>query len=389
VKKCRDTLDVWIDSGCSHVAVLDKHPELHAPCDLYLEATDQHRGWFQSSLMLSVAYRGIAPYKTVMTHGFVVDKDKKKLSKSEAEKAGKPIDAAHFYNKYGADIVRLWVSSVDWQNEVPFGEDLFKQVTEPYRRIRNTLRILLGNLDGFRPETAPAEPAYTLLDRWILERLHEVVAECRAAYDAYEFRKVFNALNNFCTHDLSATYIDITKDRMYCDASAAPRRLASQCAMHAVFLALSKLLAPILAFTADEAWEHAPFADGSVHEQDFPEPDPAFAPGEASRTAARLFEIKYAIQTAIEGCIQAREFTRNNEADVSLTVPESDAALLPLLNDRDFATEFFIIAGLTAQPGAVLHAAARKTQHPLCPRCRKHEPVIQSGLCGRCDDVCR
>jgi isoleucyl-tRNA synthetase len=391
VKKCRDTLDVWIDSGCSHAAVLDKHPELHAPCDLYLEATDQHRGWFQSSLMLSVAFRGTAPYKTVMTHGFVVDKDKKKLSKSEAEKAGKPIDAAHYYDKYGADIVRLWVSSVDWQNEVPFGEDLFKQVAEPYRRIRNTLRILLGNLDGFDPSTSSIsnlQSPIPLLDRWILERLHAVVTECRAAYDAYEFRKVFIALNNFCTHDLSATYIDALKDRMYCDAADSPRRIASQSAMREIFLALSKLLAPILVFTADEAWEHAPFTTGSVHEQDFPTPDPAFAPGEATRTATRLFEIKYAIQTAIEDRVQAKEFSRNNEAEVNLIVPEADASLLPLLNDRDFATEFFIIAGLHAQAGAALHATARKTGHPLCPRCRRHEPLLISGLCQRCDGVC-
>ena len=389
VKKCRDTLDVWIDSGCSHAAVLDNHPELHAPADLYLEATDQHRGWFQSSLMLSVGYRGTAPYKAVMTHGFVVDKDKKKLSKSEAEKAGKPIDAAHFYNKYGADIVRLWVSSVDWQNEVPFGEELFKQVAEPYRRLRNTLRILLGNLDGFDPHGTPAAggPAFTLLDRWILERLHEVVTDCRKAYETYEFRKVFNALNNFCTTDLSAIYIDATKDRMYCDAPDSPRRIASQTAMFEIFTAIAKLLAPILAFTADEAWEHAAFTTGSVHEQDFPQPDPAFAPGTATAQAARLFEIKYIIQTAIEPCIQAREFTRNNEADVALTITAGDAALLPLLNDRDFATEFFIIANLTATLGDGLQATARKTVLPLCPRCRKHEPVLTSGLCGRCDSV--
>jgi isoleucyl-tRNA synthetase len=388
VKKCRDTLDVWIDSGCSHAAVLDRHPELHCPADLYLEATDQHRGWFQSSLMLSVGYRGTAPYKTVMTHGFVVDKDKKKLSKSEAEKAGKPIDAAHFYNKYGADIVRLWVSSVDWQNEVPFGEDLFKQVAEPYRRLRNTLRILLGNLDGFKPDGQPAHFEFTLLDRWILERLHEVVAECLKAYETYEFRKVFNALNQFCTNDLSAIYIDATKDRMYCDAADSPRRLASQRAMFDIFTAIAKLLAPILAFTADEAWEHAAFTTGSIHEQDFPAPDPAFAPGEASRQAARLFEIKYVIQTAIEARIQAKEFTRNNEAAVTLTVPAGDSGLLPLLNDRDFATEFFIIAGLDATTGETLQAAARKTEHGLCPRCRKHEPLLANGLCARCDSVC-
>ncbi len=404
VKKCHDTLDVWIDSGCSHVAVLDKHPQLHVPCDLYLEATDQHRGWFQSSLMLSVAYRGIAPYKTVMTHGFVVDKDKKKLSKSEAEKAGKPIDATHFYNQYGADIVRLWVSSVDWQNEVPFSEDLFKQVAEPYRRLRNTLRILLGNLDGYIVGQ-PAHPEYTLLDRWILERLHEVTAECLKSYQAYEFRKVFNSLNQFCTTDLSAIYIDATKDRMYCDALDSPRRRASQVAMHEIFTTVARLLAPILAFTADEAWEHAAFTTGSVHEQDFPAPNPEFAPTAASHQAARLFEIKYVIQTAIEACIQAKEFTRNNEADISLTLPDEDAALLPLLNDREFSTEFFIIAGLTAKlsrdaaleaaemvlgTGAgsgTLQASARKTDHALCPRCRKLEPLLPIGLCQRCADV--
>jgi isoleucyl-tRNA synthetase len=390
VKKCRDTLDVWIDSGCSHVAVLDTHPELYAPADLYLEATDQHRGWFQSSLMLSVAYREKAPYKTVMTHGFVVDKDKKKLSKSEAEKAGKPIDAAHFYNQYGADIVRLWVSSVDWQNEVPFGEDLFKQVAEPYRRIRNTLRILLGNLDGFdlsKSQISNLKSEIPLLDKWILERLHTVTAECLRDYTAYEFRKVFNAINQFCTTDLSALYIDALKDRMYCDAPDSPRRLASQAAMHEIFTTLAKLLAPILAYTADEAWEHAPFTAGSVHEQDFPAANPAFAPGEASAQVERLFRIKGVIQAAIEARIQAKEFTRNNEADVSLTVAESDADLLVLLNDREFATEFFIVAGLTATTGPQTSATARKTDLPLCPRCRKHEPVLVSGLCQRCEDV--
>ena len=231
VTKCRDTLDVWIDSGCSHVAVLEKNPQLHAPADLYLEATDQHRGWFQSSLMMSVAWRGVAPYKAVLTHGFVVDKDKKKISKSDAAKAGKPTDAAFFYNKYGADILRLWVSSVDWQSEVPFSEDLFKQVAEPYRRLRNTLRILLGNLDGFDPEMDRVAPSHLpLLDQWILERLHAVVTECRKAYEQYEFRKVFNAVNQFCATDLSAIYVDATKDRMYCDARNSVRRRASQTA---------------------------------------------------------------------------------------------------------------------------------------------------------------
>jgi isoleucyl-tRNA synthetase len=389
LKKGKDTLDVWIDSGCSHAAVMDTHPELHCPADLYLEATDQHRGWFQSSLMLSTAFRGHAPYKSVMTHGFVVDKDKKKLSKSEAEKAGKPIDAAHFYNQYGADIVRLWASSVDWQNEVPFGEDLFKQVAEPYRRLRNTLRILLGNLDGFNQQSTIInhQSSIPLLDAWILERLHVVVKECLTAYESFEFRKVFNSINQFCTTDLSAIYIDALKDRMYCDAADSPRRLASQAAMYEIFSSITRLLAPILAYTADEAWEHAAFTNECVHEQDFPTANPAFAPSQISKDVERLFQIKAVIQTAIEAKIQAKEFTRNNEAAISLTVPASDAHLLEKLTDRDFATEFFIIAELKVTQGTELSATAAKTELPLCPRCRRHEPVLESGLCARCDEV--
>lgn len=387
VKKCRDTLDVWIDSGCSHAAVVDRNPQLHGPADLYLEATDQHRGWFQSSLMLSVAYRNAAPYKSVLTHGFVVDKDKKKISKSDAAKAGKPTDAAFFYNKYGADILRLWVSSVDWQSEVPFSEDLFKQVAEPYRRLRNTLRILLGNLEGFDPTLDAVTPEeMPLLDRWILERLNGVVAECRKAYENFEFRKVFNSLNQFCTADLSAVYVDVTKDRMYCDAAGSLRRRASQTAMYELFSSITRLLAPILVYTADEAWEHATFTNGSIHEQDFPAANPLHASGDATKLMDRLFEIRYAIQTAIEPRIQAKEFSRNNEAAIALTIPADDIALTAL-SDIESMKEFFIIAELEVSVGETLSATARKTELPLCPRCRRHEPLLESGLCQRCDDV--
>lgn len=388
VKKCRDTLDVWIDSGCSHAAVLDAKPELHCPADLYLEATDQHRGWFQSSLMLSVGYRNAAPYKAVLTHGFVVDKDKKsKLSKSEAEKAGKPIDAAHYYNKYGADIVRLWVSSVDWQSEVPFGEDLFKQVAEPYRRLRNTLRILLGNLYDFQPEQHRVSKAdMTLLDQWILEKLHVVVNECRKAYEAYEFRKVFNILNQFCAQDLSAIYVDATKDRMYCDAPNSNRRRATQTAMHDVFLALSQLLAPILAYTADEAWEHAHFTSGTVHEQDFPTANPEYAGTEASEMMERLFQIRHTIQTAIEEKVQAKEFNRNNEAAISLTIPANEPAAT-ILQNTELMKEVFIIAEIHVKEGDALQAVASKSAHTLCPRCRRLEPLLAKGICERCDAV--
>ncbi len=382
-KKGRDTLDVWIDSGCSHVAVLETHPELFAPADLYLEATDQHRGWFQSSLMLSCAYRGVAPYKAVMTHGFVVNQDRTKLAKS-AVGTGKPTDARYFYDKYGADIVRLWVSSVDWQHEVPFGEDLFKQITEPYRRLRNTLRILLANLKGYQGE-APTQLA--ALDSWILERANALIAEVRAAYAAYDFRKVFTSINQFCTAELSALYIDITKDSLYCDAATSARRVSKQFALARVFDVLVKLLAPILAYTCEEAWEHAG-KEGSVHEQDFPSLD---ANDGKAYTAAfnRLLQMRSCIQIAIEAQVQAKAFSKNNEAVVALQIPAGEDALVrELLADEDFCKEFFIVAGLSVSEGAELAATASKSEHAMCPRCRRYERAVdEEQCCQRCHEV--
>ena len=384
LRKGKDTLDVWIDSGCSHVAVLETHPELAAPCDVYLEATDQHRGWFQSSLMLSCAWRGTAPYKEVLTHAFVVNQDRSKLSKSAQGTYQKPTNAKYFYEKYGADIVRLWVSSVDWQNEVPFGEDLFKQITDPYRRLRNTLRILLANLKGYNGQQ-PTELAP--LDAWILERLNNLIREVRAAYNAYEFRKVFTAINQFCTNDLSALYIDITKDSLYCDAADSPRRVSKQFAISRVFDALVKLLAPILAYTADEAWEHAGNS-GSVHEQDFPEADAAYDAG-LTETFARLQQIKSVIQVAIEAQVKAKAFNKNNEAAVQVTLPENEAArVVELMSDADFAKEFFIVADVKVCTGAELSATAERSPHAMCPRCRRYEPAVnEEGLCARCAAV--
>ena len=385
LKKGKDTLDVWIDSGCSHVAVLEPRQELHAPADLYLEATDQHRGWFQSSLMLSCAWRGVAPYKAVMTHGFVVNQDRSKISKSaQGKTGGKPTDAKYFYDKYGSDIVRLWVSSIDWQNEVPFGENLFKQITDPYRRLRNTLRILLANLKGYegqQPEQLEA------LDIWILERLNALISDARAGYEAYDFRKVFTSINQFCTVELSALYIDITKDSLYCDAAHAPRRISKQFALSRIFDALVKLLAPILAFTAEEAWEHAGNKD-SIHEQDFPSVDPAFEQG-YSVTFDRLQAIKSCIQIAIEAKIQAKAFSKNNEVKVDLIVPSNeDAKIMSLLQDADFAKEFFILSEMSVSQGSELSATASKSPYDMCPRCRRYEPAVNAeGLCARCAKV--
>src|SRR6266481_14696 len=224
--KGTDTIDVWIDSGVSHKAVCALHPELRDPADMYLEATDQHRGWFQSSLLTSVALNNRAPYKTCLTHGFVVDLDGKKISKSGAYE--KPTAADHFVAKYGADLVRLWASSIDYTTDVPFSEEIFTRLADTYRRIRNTLRILLGNLYDFDPKSSAPLEALTLVDRWILNRLSEISVDCQSSYTDFQFHKVYHTLNQFCAVDLSSLYIDITKDRMYCDAPDSPRRRATQ-----------------------------------------------------------------------------------------------------------------------------------------------------------------
>jgi len=380
-----DTLDVWIDSGVSHEAVLRRRPELAFPADVYLEATDQHRGWFQSSLMTSVGLNGCAPYRTVITHGFVVDRDGKKISKSAEYK--KPTNAQHFVDQYGADILRLWVSSVQYTDEVPFGEEVFKQVAERYRGFRNVLRILLANLDGFTPGTAGLDGA-TTIDRWMLSRLQDVIARCRAAYESYDFRAVFEALNQFCTVDISALYVDITKDRLYCDATDSPRCRATQAVMSACFDAIVRLLAPILAFTADEAWGYAG-RPGSVHREHFPTPDPGLRSPEVEQQVEDWLKLRAPVyQQAIEPARQAKTIAKSLEASVTLEVPGDQVAGFEAV--RAELEEFFIVSELrlVAAEGGVT-ARLERCGSAGCARCWRYLPSVGADpahpdLCDRC-----
>ncbi len=404
-KRCKDTLDVWIDSGSSSVAVLDRHPELSCPADVYIEGTDQHRGWFQSSLMVSVAVRGTAPYKNVITNGFVVDTSGKKISKSDqgSDKSAKPMTADHYYNKYGGDMVRLWAASVDYQNDVPFSEELFQQTGESYRRIRNTFRVLLGNLHDEekgkeKPPVTPASPVLlsntaadlTLIDRWILERLHVITSECLAGYAAYDFRKVVSTITQFVSGDLSALYIDITKDRMYCDAENSPRRRATQAAIREITETLVKLLAPILAYTADETWEFLGHSD-SVHLQPFPQPNPAFAGAEATAAVEDLLKARAVIQQAIEAARQAKQIGSNLEATVKLTLPEKGFTHA-IFSDLPALQEFFILSDLHLTRGPDLAATIEVCTNPKCERCWRLLPDVGTHaahptLCGRCAEA--
>src|SRR5438477_447208 len=382
--KRNDTIDVWIDSGVSHRAVCATHPELRDPADMYLEATDQHRGWFQSSLMTSIVLNDRAPYKMCLTHGFVVDLDGKKISKSGTY--DKPTDAGHFVKKHGADLIRLWASSINFGDDVPFSEEMFTRLGDTYRRIRNTLRILLGNLFDYPSGKQESRKAgFNLVDRWILERLDQVIRDCRSAYELFEFHKVYHTLNQFCAVDLSSLYIDITKDRMYCDAPDSPRRRATQTAMHEIYGALCQLLAPVLVFTAEEAWRHSQ-ASSSVHLEEFPTPQNRG--GEASEQMADLLRLRGVIGQAIEKARQDKLIGNALEAAVVL---RSNSDVTTKI-DKGELEEFFILSDLTVEQAKEASASVTKTPYAKCARCWRHREYVGKSkthpdLCDRCEQV--
>jgi isoleucyl-tRNA synthetase len=382
--KRNDTIDVWIDSGVSHRAVCALHPELRDPADMYLEATDQHRGWFQSSLMTSIALNNRAPYKSCVTHGFVVDLDGKKISKSSTY--DKPMDAGHFVNKHGADLVRLWASSIDYTADVPFSEEMFTRLGDTYRRIRNTLRILLGNLHDFESgKQESRKEDFTLVDRWILERLDQVIKDCRSAYEAFEFHKVYHTLNQFCAVDLSSLYIDITKDRMYCDPADAGRRRATQSAMHEICCALCQLLAPVLAFTAEEAWRHSQDRE-SVHLEEFPKSKDRHHG--ANEKVNELLRLRGVIGQAIEKARQEKLIGNALEAAVVL---KSNSEVTSKI-DKEELEEFFILSDLKIEQAKEASATVTKTAYQKCARCWRHREYVGKSkthpdLCDRCEKV--
>jgi isoleucyl-tRNA synthetase len=398
--KGTDTIDVWIDSGVSHKAVCAVRPELRDPADMYLEATDQHRGWFQSSLLTSIAINNRAPYKMCVTHGFVVDVDGKKISKSGTYE--KPTAADHFVGKYGADLLRLWASSIDYTTDVPFSEEIFTRLGDTYRRIRNTLRILLGNLHDFESGSHEARKDLSLVDRWILERLGEVIGTCRSAYEKFEFHKVYHAVNQFCAVDLSSLYVDITKDRVYCDAPDSPRRRATQAAMREILDALSRLLAPVLVFTAEEAWRHSavvpshrddagqpdslPAATTSVHVQEFPELQNRGR--EAIGQVEELLRLRGIIGQAIEQARQEKVIGNTLEARVVLNSDSDVTEEIPW----EELEEFFILSDLTIHRAKEASASVTKTPYKKCARCWRHRPTVGTSqahpdLCDRCESV--
>jgi isoleucyl-tRNA synthetase len=325
----------------------------------------------------------------VLTHAFVVDADsRQKISKSEQGGYAKPTEAEHYIKKYGADIVRLWVSSVNYADEVPFGEKIFGQLSDTYRRIRNTLRIMLANLYDFHPpKDQPAN--LTLVDRWAASRLEQSVQQCREAYQNYEFHKVYHAINHFCAVDLSSLYIDITKDRMYCDAPSSNRRRATQTVFHKTFDWLVRLIAPILAFTAEEAWQFFGKST-SVHVEKFPVPDKSQIDIEAIDQVEALLAARSVVAQSVEVARQQKLIGNALEAHVVLSLPREHR--IHRLNIGD-VEEFLILSHIDLiETDGESKAVVTKTPYLRCERCWRHRPTVGQmshypTLCDRCAEV--
>jgi isoleucyl-tRNA synthetase len=318
-----DILDVWFDSGVSYAGVLEDRPYLRAPADLYLEGSDQHRGWFHSSLLASVGTRGTAPYEAVLTHGFVVDGQGKKMSKS----LGNVIYPEEVIKKLGAEILRLWVSAEDYRDDIRISQNILQQLTEAYRRIRNTCRFLLGNVADFQSsvDTVPINELEEL-DRWALLQLQKVITRVRRAYEHYEFHVVYHTLYQFCTNELSAFYLDILKDRLYTSAPKAQERRSAQTAMMIILKALVGLMAPVLCFTADEVWSCLPAENKeaeSVHLTQFPSFDPLLIDEEMDQRWKILLDLRGEVTKALEQARRLQLIGHPLDARVILHLPDS------------------------------------------------------------------
>jgi len=339
-RKEMDILDVWFDSGVSHASVLEKRPRMRAPADLYLEGSDQHRGWFHSSLLAAVGTRNMAPYKAVLTHGFVVDGQGHKMSKS----LGNVIAPEEIIRQYGAEVLRLWVSAEDYRDDIRISPDILKRLSEAYRRIRNTCRFLLGNLSDFDPDkdTVPYEEMDEL-DRFALIQLQDLIQKVRGAFERFEFHRVYHALHNYCVVDLSSFYLDILKDRLYTSAAESKARRSAQTALHTILTSLLKLMAPVLSFTAEEAWWHLPHRPSeTVHTEGFPEVNATFQDEALNQRWQAILAIRSDVTRVLEGARQAKTIGHALDARVQLVLPPQFQDMLA--GQEDLLRSVFIVS---------------------------------------------
>ena len=397
--KENDILDVWFDSGVSHAAVLEPRENLRWPADLYLEGSDQHRGWFHSALLTAVGTRKQAPYKAVLTHGFVVDAEGRKMSKS----LGNVVAPSEVIDKYGAEILRLWVSATDYREDIRISENILKQLSDAYRRIRNTSRFMLGNLFDFDPASdAVAYEDMPEIDQFALHGLQRLVQKTLAAYDAYEYHVIYHALYNYCTLDLSAFYLDILKDRLYTSPPKSSARRSAQTVMHILLDSLARLMAPLLPFTAEEIWEYMPDVSdkpASVHMTLLPEVNSQWENEGLDRQWRKILDVRAEVTKALEEARAAKRVGHPLDAAVTLSLKAHDyQALHPYAGDL---RSIFIVSKVSLlEDEKIDDAYASENLEGLfiriegapgekCERCWIHETTVGTdsehpAICERC-----
>ncbi|WP_456370254.1 isoleucine--tRNA ligase [Thermodesulfatator atlanticus] len=404
-RKEEDILDVWFDSGVSFAAVLEKREELKFPAELYLEGSDQHRGWFQSSLLCAVGTRGRAPYEAVLTHGFVVDGQGRKMSKS----LGNVIPPEKIIKRYGAEILRLWVAAEDYRDDIRLSDEILARLTEAYRKIRNTCRFMLGNLFDFDPEKdkVPIEELPEF-ERFMLYRLSRLIKRARKAYDDFDFHIISHGIHQFCAVDLSALFIDISRDTLYCESPNSPARRAAQTVLYEALTAITRLMAPILSFTADEIWQYIPGPKDaeSVHLSHFPEPVLVEAEEAFLTKWDKLMEIRSEITKALEIARKEHKIIGNSlEAEVTVATDNQELAQF-LKENQDTLTylaivsQFAVADTVKGQGDEVVYQSeemplkvlVRHASGEKCERCWKWSETVgknesQLKVCERCYQV--
>ncbi len=403
-EKEKDIMDVWFDSGSSHAAVLETREELRWPADMYLEGSDQHRGWFQSSLLTSVATRGTAPYRNVLTHGYVVDGEGRKMSKS----LGNGIDPEEIINEYGADILRLWVASSDYTTDIRISRDILKQLSEVYRKIRNTCRFILGNIYDFDPnkDAVPYEEMEEL-DRWALMKLNGLIRKVNDAYKEYEFHIMFHAIHNFCVVDMSNFYLDVIKDRLYTSKADSRERRAAQTVMFEILEALVRMLVPVLAFTTEEIWQFMPHRDSDIVESvqlnHWPQINEKYDNPELEKKWNRILDIREDVSKALEIARTKKVIGHSLNAKVTIYADDKNYDFIKEIGD-EFLTIFIVsgfelqrmedapedaLAGETVQGIKVMISRAEGEK---CERCWMYSTTVGTNekhpkLCERCVSV--
>ena len=394
-RKETDTMDVWFDSGSSHMSVLenDRWPDLTWPADLYLEGSDQHRGWFNSSLCVSVANKGVAPYRQVLTHGFLVDENGRKQSKS----LGNTISPLDIIKQFGADVLRLWVSTADYRSDIANSPNIFKQTGESYRKLRNTMRYLLGNLYDFDiDKDVVAFADMEELDKWAMIKLQELIAKCREAYEEYEFHTVFHSIHKFCVLDMSAFYLDVIKDTLYTEKADSAKRRSAQTVLFHIANALTRLLTPILAFTTEEIYQYLPKpanSPESVMMLDMAEADPAIADEALEAKWDKFLEYREIIAKELEEARQAKTIGHSLDAAVIITPDKEAYDILSTLED-DLARLLIVSKATLEQPADTegLQVKVSQAEGCKCARCWMYSDTVGKDaahpeLCQRCAEV--